>query len=249
MILHKQDLSTNYLALCNKLTNKFTNFLIIITLFTSIFAVQVSAKEINIKEYGIVILPEDRCVKKAEISNISIKKLFNNLKTVKNYWHVTLYHGAYEINDLSKIYNKLKELQLRPFTLNFSKIYSTADRWIDLGVEKTIHLQNLHTSAVLLASPYHKRPLARSTDVYKDMTIDQREQVDSYGVSGILSSYNPHMTLYYQYPPNSELQQAALEMESNAKINMVCKASRIVLGELGYNGNVEKIIYSINIPD
>lgn len=245
MKLHKQILSKKYLIL----PNKFISFFSAIILLTSICIPQVLATEKNIKEYGIVIFPEEKCEKEAEKLNINIAKILNNLKNVKNHWHVTLYHGAYEKNDLNEIYNKLKRLQLKPFTLNFTKIYSTSDRWIDLGTEKTEYLKNLHTSVVQLASPYHKGPLARSKDVYKDLTSEQREQVDNYGVSGILAMYNPHMTLFYQYPPNIKLQQAAITIKDHFKNGMVCKASKIVLGELGYNGNIEKIIYSINIPN
>lgn len=57
------------------------------------------------------------------------------------------------------------------------------------------------------------------------------------------------MTLFYQYPPSAKLQQAAKEIAGKVTSNMVCKASKIVLGELGYNGNIEKIIYNIDIPN
>ena len=160
-----------------------------------------------------------------------------------------IYHGAYDTKDIKEIYNKIKAIELQPFTLNFSKISSTSNRWIDLGTEKTEYLQELHKAIVQLASPYHKRPLDRSRDIYKDMTSIQQKQVDNYGVSGLLELYNPHMTLFYQYPPSSELQHAAKEIGVNFKENMVCKASKIVVGELGYNGNIQKIIYSIDIPN
>jgi hypothetical protein len=57
------------------------------------------------------------------------------------------------------------------------------------------------------------------------------------------------MTLFYQYPPNAELQQAVVKIKNNFKANMVCKASKIILGELGYNGNIEKILYKIDVPN
>jgi len=231
------------------LSNKFINLFIIATFFLIYASDQALGIETNIKEYGIVVLPEEKCVKIAEKLNADAQKLLSNLKNVKNHWHVTLYHGAYKINDLDKIYSKLKELKLQPFNLNFTNVYSTADRWIDLGLEKTEYLQKLHVSVVHLASPYHKRPLARSEDIYDNMTSSQREQVDSYGVSGILSLYNPHMTLFYQYPPSPELPQAATKLKDDFKKNMVCKASQVALGELGYNGNITKIIYTVNIPN
>lgn len=243
MKLRKQILLEEYSIL------KFIHLFTAIILLTFTSTNEVLAKGSDIKEYGIVILPEEKCQKEAERLNINIAKILRPLKNVKNYWHVTLYHGAYEKNDLHEIYAKLKGLQLKPLTLNFTKIYSTSDRWIDLGTEKTEYLQKLHISVVQLASPYHKRPLARCKDIYKNVSSNQRQQVDHYGVSGILEMYNPHMTLFYQYPPKTELQQAAIKIENDFKKNMICKASKIVIGELGYNGNIKKIVYSVNMPD
>jgi len=248
-----QTLLRKFSILHNRSINGFIkkSYFIFVAIVWLIYvsAPQALAAENSIKEYGIVILPEEKCTKAAENLNADITKLLPHLRNVQNYWHVTLYHGAYEIKDLSQIYSKIKELPLKPFTLTFTKISSTSDRWIDLGTEKTEYLQNLHVSVVHLASPYHKRPLARSADGYKDMTSDRRQQIDAYGVSGVLELYNPHMTLFYQYPPNSELQEVAKKIETHFKKNMICKASKIVLGELGYNGNIEKIVYNVDIPN
>lgn len=220
--------------------------------FSSAILLAAQAQAINnqnsTKEYGIVILLEDRCTKEAKDLNSHLAKILDKLKNVDNHLHVTLYHGAYDTKDLEQIYNKLQQLPLKPFTLNFDKIYATADRWIDLGIEKNDYLQQIHKHIVTIASPYHKRPLIRVSDVYKDMTDAQRKQVDKYGVSNVLEFYNPHMTLFYQYPSNSDLRKAAAEIQPYFK-QMVCKAAKIVIGELGYNGNIEKIIYNINVPN
>ena len=253
MQFHVQNLLGKYYILTTRWTKGFIGkpwFLIaVITCLIFASTTPSLAVEHNIKEYGIVILPEEKCTKVAEKLNQDITKILSHFKNAKNHWHVTLYHGAYDTKDIKEIYNKIKAIELKPFTLSFSKISSTSNRWIDLGTEKTEYLQELHKAIVQLASPYHKRPLDRSRDIYKDMTSIQQKQVDNYGVSGLLELYNPHMTLFYQYPPSSELQHAAKEIAVNFKENMVCKASKIVVGELGYNGNIQKIIYSIDIPN
>ncbi|MCC8371966.1 MAG: hypothetical protein LN568_04410 [Rickettsia endosymbiont of Pseudomimeciton antennatum] len=240
--------SMSHATVRSLIKKSFFFFVIVWLVFAYSGGTLAAGKNNNIKEYGIVILPEEECTRVAEKLNQDIAKILSHLNNVKNYWHVTLYHGAYETKDLQQIYNKIKGLKLQPFTLNLSKIYSTADRWIDLGAEKTKYLQELHESIVHLASPFHKHPLARSKDVYKDMSNVQREQVDNYGVSGVLELYNPHMTLFYQYPPRFELQDTAKRVAASSKENMVCKASKIIIGELGYNGNIEKIVYSVEIP-
>ncbi|RYE06118.1 MAG: hypothetical protein EOP33_02665 [Rickettsiaceae bacterium] len=219
-------------------------FLGAVLLATQVIATETS----NIKEYGIVILLEDKCTKKAQELNRRIGEILDKLKNVDNHLHVTLYHGASNLKDLAQIYRKIQQLSLKPFTLNLDKIYSTADRWIDLGIEKTDYLQKIHNHVVAIASPYHKRPLARSSDAYQDVTDVQRRQIDDYGVGNVLEFYNPHMTLFYQYPPNAELREAIISIRPYCTL-MVCKASKIVIGELGYNGNIKKIIYSVDIPD
>ena len=213
-----------------------------------IFINQALATENAIKEYGIIIFPEDKCIKVAEKLNKDIRSELPDIDNSHNHPHVTLYHGAYRKEDLDEIYNKIRQLNFKPLALNFTKIYSTSDRWIDWGVEKSEYLGNLHRKVVEIANPYHKRPLERSADIYRNIAQDKRTQIDKYGVSGVLELYNPHMTLFYQYPANPELQKVAENISAHPKENMLCKADKIVIGELGYNGNIIKINYSIYIP-
>lgn len=203
----------------------------------------------NLKEYGIVVLPEDKCTQRAVEINKYIAENLNHFENVKNHWHVTLYHGAYEKKDLVSIYKKLQILPLKPFAISFTNIYPTADRWIDWGVEKNPYLQQLHETVVNLAAPYHKRPLRRAKDVYGDLSEDKRKQIDEYGVNGLFAMYNPHMTLFYKYPSDAALQEAAKKVANKFfNTNMQCPAAKIALGELGYNGNIEKVLYTVDIP-
>ena len=192
-----------------------------------------------ISEYGIVLIPSKECTNKAIELNEIIAHRLAGLENPHNNWHVTLYHGAFEQKDLSAIYNKLRSLNVKNVLLKFSKIYPTSDRWIDWGVQKNSELQALHEAVVRIASPYHKRPLKRSADIYDSLDSEKKHQVDEYGVSGILQYYNPHMTLFYQYPPSPTLQNIKLD-----QVLRVCHA-HIAVGELGYNGNIVKILHML----
>ena len=204
---------------------------------------------LDIKEYGIVIIPGKECIKKAVFFNQKITNILKDesIEKVDNYWHVTLYHGAYRQKDLLQLYKQLSELELNSFSLTFTKIYNTLDRWIDWKVINNDDLHSLHCKIVGIGSQYSQRPLKRSTDFSSSLTDAQRKQVDKYGVQGILEYYTPHMTLFYAYPANEALQNATALLQPLLS-NMNCAIASIAVGELGYNGNIINILYKIDLP-
>jgi 2'-5' RNA ligase len=211
----------------------------------SLFTSSLMASGQSIQEYGIVIIPEEKCIKYAIQLNNIIAKNLPNLENVHNNWHITLYHGAYDQHDLLKIKSDINLLNYNKFDIKFNKFYITADRWVDWGVEKTETLQFLHESMVKIGSKYHKRPLDRARDIYNDVDSERKAQIDKYGVSGVMNLYNPHMTLFYTYPADSSIQET-LKMIENPKYNGVtCSTSKLALGKLGYNGNITEIMYTI----
>ncbi len=214
-------------------------------MIVSLINASFSAEE-GIKEYGIVVLPSaEIAVKAAEMNTEFATKLGNN---PGNFWHVTLYHLACSEASLTKIVDELSKLEIEPFQLEFKNIYSTADRWIDWGMKNTDPLHELHRKVIEIASSHRMRPLDRARDIYEDLSPDRKAQVDAYGVSGVLEFYNPHMTLFYRYPPDATLQGVAAEFaRDNGDAEMNGNASSIAVVELGYNGNIEKIVRCINI--
>lgn len=129
--------------------------------------------------------------------------------------------------------------------MKFTNFYTTSDRWVDWGIEKTEVLKNLHRSIVEIASKYHKRPLDRARDVYNEVDQERKNQIDEYGVPGVMNLYNPHMTLFYIYPAKAAIQKIPNVIKDKKYENAVFKASKIVIGELGYNGNILRIVDSI----
>ena len=179
--------------------------------------------------------------------NAEIASLLPQFTNSPNKWHVTLYQGAYKLEDLPIIIKVLQNIKIKPMTLTFTSIYNTADRWIDFGIVKTAELDKLHYEVVGAFNKYHLRPLARVSDIYNTLSKEKKEQVDKYGVSGVMEYYNPHLTVFYKYPADAALQEASKKIQKLAKEGMVCKASSIAIGELGYNGNIVNIIYKADI--
>lgn len=238
-------------------SQKFLRKMIFIMLgVPTLFSVDASSCAVNsdggIREYAIAVLLPSEAAKKAAEMNEQIAALLPGFENPHNNWHVTLYHLACNKDALSEIARKLRALKVEPFRLSFTGLYPTADRWIDWGMDHTEALHALHKIIVEIASKYHKRPLKRASDIYAALPIEKRAQVDAYGVSGVLEFYNPHTTLfYYEFDKNglkgtSELQAVSKKLKDmNGKAEITCDASVIVIGELGYNGNITKILYEI----
>jgi len=193
------------------------------------------------KEYGIALKLNATCSAEAISLNKICAEAWPNLENPSNTWHITLYHGAYKDSDLWDICSKINALNTQHITLNFSTIYNTANRWVDWKIDKTEELALLHHKVVDIASPYHQLPLERSKDVYDSLSTPQKAQVDKYGVSGILDLYNPHTTLFYQYPPDTILNDITEILP--AEIIMSYYPESLILGELGYNGNITSVLY------
>jgi len=206
-------------------------------------------KNFGFKEYGIAILPDTTCVEKATFLNKELSNKLNNFPNPANQWHITLYHGAYGHDDLRQITQKIKKLSIPEFNISFNKIYSKSGRWIVYGVDKSKELQKLHEEVVNLAMKYHKHPIARAKDIYNDAPKEIQNEIDTYGTTELLAGYKPHMTLFYKYPSDEALEEASSAINHHAETTFTCKADQIALGELGYNGNMIRIIYTKNIPN
>ncbi len=201
----------------------------------------------EVKEYGIVLLPDFVCANKAMELNSKIAQQLNNLVNVKNNLHVDLYLGAYEAKDLKEIYAKLQTLEIQSFPISLTTIYNTEDRRIEWRVQNTAELQQLHEDVVKLASPYHKKMLTFVSDMYKTLLPEERAKADKYGFSRVLDLYNPHMNLFYTYPPDSRLQKASLNVAQLVPNETKCNASKIIIGPMGYNGNIISVVYTIDL--
>ena len=184
------------------------------------------------KEYAIAIRLNSECTETAQSLNQAFATKLKSLENPRNIPHITLYHLACDPEDLPALWSKVQT------------IYTTANRWIDWQVAKTELLYNAHAEVVRLASPYHKEPLKRCVDTLKEMTEQKQQQVAKYGVSGVLQLYSPHVTLFYQYPPSKYIDAA---VSATHEVEASCVLESIILGELGYNGNITNVVHELSI--
>ncbi|WP_341755691.1 hypothetical protein [Candidatus Tisiphia endosymbiont of Ptychoptera albimana] len=82
--------SMSHATVRSVIKKSFFFFVIVWFVFAYSSGTLAAGKNNNIKEYGIVILLEEKCVRIAEKLNQDIAKILSHLTNVKNYWHVTL---------------------------------------------------------------------------------------------------------------------------------------------------------------
>lgn len=202
----------------------------------------------TITEYAIALKLPEHLAKKAAEMNQRLAAALPGHENVPNNWHVTLYHGAYDESDLDQIESLVKTMEAKQFAAKFiGSKYNTGNRWIDWKVEDTDTIHNLHKAVVALASLYHQRPLERSSDplVYNDsLPPAKKAQIDKYGVTGIDSEegqfYNPHTTLFYEYPPYADL-ATVLDKVDLGNETEEFTFTEIIIGKLGFNGNIVEV--------
>jgi len=200
-----------------------------------------------VKEYGIAIILEKKCCKLAQKLNQDISKLLPQFKNLPNIWHITLYQGAFKESDLLKIESAILDLNIKKFDIKFTKFYTTADRWVDWGVEKTDILDVLHRRVVNIISPYHLRPLNRVQDILDGIEEKMKKQIDMYGTFGLMNFYKPHMTLFYLYPPSKSIRKIPQIIEDGRYEGINYKSDKLIIGELDYNGNIIRVVNVISL--
>ncbi|XVN41318.1 MAG: hypothetical protein RCO49_01670 [Rickettsia endosymbiont of Argas persicus] len=215
-------------------------------------------------EYAIAILPSSEVAQKLTGINAKLAEHLEGLERKPNKCHVTLYHGAYKPEDLSKISAKLSNIayETKNITLNFKNeiVVTGPDRWIDINIKRFDEndkvkqdyeeICKLHNTVVDKFSSYHQRPLERASDDLETLkskieaqdenALKKAQQIGTYGVSGVKELYNPHTTLWYQRPTNPALNKAA-ETVKNEASGFPCDAYALIFGKLGYNGNIEEL--------
>ena len=116
-----------------------------------------------------------------------------------------------------------------------------------LTLKKNPVLTKLYRKIVKFTDSCFQGALVRAYDVYHALSEKHKTHVDEHGVYGIFEDYRPHMTLFYQYPSSPKLQEAAKQIAKTVK-PMKCKAQKLAIAELEYNGNISKIIFSVEFP-
>lgn len=214
-------------------------------------------------EYNIAIIPNEEGAQRFSAINAELSKELEGFENRHNKAHISLYHGAYRVQDLSEIAKKLENTAFDAgnFQLQFEDKLAVigSDRYIEIKIkpfdknnEKVKHdyekIVDLHNKVVDTFSKYHQRPLERmnsrlealksQAEAKNENALKAIQQIETYGVSNLKESFIPHVTLWYQWPTNPAINEAAKTVEKNIKSSFSFDAWAIVFGKLGFNGNI-----------
>jgi len=200
------------------------------------------------KEYGIAILMPDEYLTQAQKMNHAIAARVPALPNFRNIYHITLFQGRFSSGKIEELQKELKAQHFEKFRLTLGKEIKTSEqRYINWMPKENYELKKIHRRVVEIANPYRLGILARYIDSYGELEKDQRQQVVKYGMPGLLDDYEPHVTLFYFANKNPDIEKIAQKIsvpEDSHEINC-CDALKMVIAEIGYAGNIEKILYEI----
>jgi len=198
------------------------------------------------KEYGIaLLLPEEYVGEAQRLSDQISRKLPK--ENLPNHFHITLYQGNFSESGLREIFKKLSDQNfISPRISMDSKIKYEDKKYINWNVKENKELEELHSKILKIASPYHQGILKRMIDNYQKFDSETQKQIDKYGVNAVADNYKPHVTLFYLPSENPEVPDL---IENIIPVENVEKAvaDSLVIGEIGYDGNLINIIDKIHL--
>lgn len=200
-------------------------------------------------ELGIVLLPEEPIRNEVDRMNHFLFTEFQKegitIKQLPNISHISIFQMNLDeknlpilekkVADVAKQYSKLS-LFLVPFLRNtheniFWDIAKNSERYAELEkllqdiIRKVGHLR-------------HKKPMRQLRNI--KLTAEEKDLIKKYGVPfGVPENFNPHITVYYD-TGDRQIVDDVLKKVSICRKQFIC--NKLGLVQLGYNGNVEKIL-------
>ncbi len=109
------------------------------------FLATISEASIDIEEYGIVVLPDTKCVKELSLKASDSANIIKDLSLLEQNRHITLYQAAFTFDVLTDIKAKLAIMDIKPFVVTFMSRYSKSNIIImGLNVQSPSYLKNLY---------------------------------------------------------------------------------------------------------
>lgn len=209
----------------------------------------------NIQEYGIALKVDEKCMQQIVDLQKVIKNNMPDIIQPANTPHITLYQAAFFTNDLDSIKKHINSISLTQLPIEFQ---FPDERLLALNVIKTSDLENMHRQIVKFFSPYHRQAIERMKASFENFSSEKQQQIIKYGTTNILEFYNPRLTLWYGYKQADErIDKVHTEIWSkiidnisynpNERQYLSCYATNILIGVLGPQGNMGKIIESFNL--
>lgn len=204
----------------------------------------------EVKEYGIVLLLPKQYQSQAQKMTNEIAHQSKGAATFTNQYHISLFQGRFAINKVPELVADLKKQNFKKLRVTLGdKVEPRNNLYINWMPKPNDDLNELHKKIVKIANPYRLGVLARFMERYGELDAKGRNQVVEYGMSGVMEDYQPHVTLFYFQNKNFRSTEIASKIklpDDGHQINC-CDATKIAIAELGFNGNIEKILQEIDL--
>jgi 2'-5' RNA ligase len=217
----------------------------LLKIFLFCFMINHQAGAQDYKEYGIVLIVPEEYYTKALKMNHEIAMQVPEIENTPNVFHVTLFHARLAEDEVFDLYKKLKKQNFKKVKIEPEPIIKSVEgQYIIWQVKKTNELKNLHKQVVKIANNYRHGMVFRYAVSYDELSEQQRQKVDKYGVIEVLDEYNPHVTLFYFPQKNPDVEEIADKI-SPPDITREIKGLKgsMAIVELGYEGNAERVLY------
>jgi 2'-5' RNA ligase len=214
-------------------------------------------------ELGIAILPDKDTTQEALRLNGLVLNALNSthlqIEPTKNIPHISLYHMAADESHVVQIIEILQSIWKNSpgFTIKMDKHLHLIDKlyyvfWNAEQAKSCPHMKELLKKVINQLCPLRSKTLLQHVaDSYEKFSLHDKKLVDQYGVSFGLPdiSFNPHITLLYNTSigrlNSKEIDVQAIKTvieEVTPSRSFEFAANKMVLAELGYQGNIINMI-------
>jgi len=201
-------------------------------------------------EVGIIILPSTKVAQEtqkltAEISKELKERISHQPLSYKNIPHISLYQGKIERKNLSAVQKRLKQIaaDTQPFSIQLQHTLSNAGDSIYWNANLDKNLEQLHNRVVDEFSLFTKGLRMRQVEDMPEnaLNVSQKNKLEKYGIFWIKESFTPHLTIFYNAKAYPALYSIVRQVRPDTSATGF-EIKNLAVAELGYEGNVEKIL-------
>ncbi len=199
-------------------------------------------------ELGVALLPSNEVQQEARRLNNLIANQLPEIENRDNVFHLSLFQGKFNCSDLGKLKMTLDEIATEITISNFLLEEELEDMGINIfwNAKNDSSLQALHESVVKIFSQYRGGMPGQFLKFYESLPLNKKQQLDLYGVLGVMNEFKPHITVFYRSDSNPKTQNI-LKLLKPEKSFLNFIPTQFVLGKLGYDGNIVEIVYQVSL--
>lgn len=203
-----------------------------------IFIESVRMSELNkFEEIGVYLKLSNDVFFYSEQFHKKLSKHFANASKIKSVYHITLYQGRIEQQDMKNVYSNVGEAATvqKPFLISMKPHLNKVGNNIFWEADSdNVELQNLHEKLLTSIFPFKSGTLQQFQNLDFANAADDSTvgDIKIYGMANVKKRYNPHVTVAYQVGEKSLTSEVS---KANA-VNFL--AESIGVGRIGYYGNV-----------